>query len=1315
VTSEGETVDEEGNPIKGETREFIITREIELKPGDIFRKQTAEKDIERVSNLGIFEHVILGLEPAPDDPNTAIVIVNIVEGSKGSIAFGGGFSTARGFDLTVGYKNNNLKGINQKLSSALIFGELNFSIQASLSNIGITSKSSTLDSLQTAGISALNTQVAFISKFTERIEKNNNYEDNNSKLEEFSEALITLFDTVNSDREKSLIVQKSSENFLEALKIAEQQNKYAEAALTLNNLGNFYLNYQEYKLAIDTYQEAQRRFQKLDSLGLEVLMLLLLATAYRGNGQPNQALESYYEALNIVKQLRYETNWKKILGQAYSTLNAEWHLDSIDVEHSNSQLPLIFSLLELSILVDIGTTYSILGDDQQAIYVLNSPQLVATTKRISQRFDQLLNTIITLIESEINFNKVEIEKISTQLQMAFSALIKSVPDLFAFLVFRSVYSDINDLNSANFYKLETEKEFNKIKNIIINSVDLVVRKPEIFEIDDTQILEILQESTPLLVLIRQKLNNPKQTISETDLAKALDSGINILNILLDYPEDSEEIQNINDFRPLLQSFALLIVNWTVNFGETKDTDNYRDIIELIQQMRTEWPSNSSALAELNTYFQEKFNLSLDNFEWLTGWMFLIEGNSYIKIGEYQKAVVAYQSAINLLPQGYDFIDKLFNKSGSESNDLVKLAQSVLDTQLKDAYLKAAETYLELKQPQPSQAKSYYIEALLLTQNLEKISFTTINNKEIAGIYYGIARADLALENFEKAQELIESAIELHKNYLPKLILSGGISSTRVNIQYGYGVANQGSISGGLDISSNNPWTNNPWEDDEDKDKYFWIEKTNSEEIERKAVESYFTDRQKYFDLYVNILVQRHKKNPAQGFDILALEVSERARINSLDILQDLDSSTNLSSEKRRLFQRKLLLNQPISLKDIQQQVLEPNTLLLEYFLGEEKSYLWVISKDKPLQMFELPPRAKIEAKAQEFYDLLTSPRGRVRPQTTAKAGQELSEMILSPVAPQLQKQRLLIVADGFLQYLPFSVLPNLTPYAIPYYAKSLEGEFAPHLKPLLLDHEIVNLPSASALVALRQDRPNRSKPTEELAIFANPVFNHKDERVKKVTVERQFQPLAVKDLEKVDILYGALPETAEELSEIEALIPKSDRKTFQGYDANLTNVLNGELGKFRIVHFATHGIFNSKAPERSGVVLSSIDEQGKLQSGLLSPSVAFNQMNLSGTELVILSGCKTGFGRGYTIREGLTGLTGGFIAAGTDRIVVSLWRVGDRATRELMTRFYQRMLNKDHPMPAAQALRAAQISMWEDSYWQTPYYWAAFTIQGEWR
>jgi CHAT domain-containing protein len=108
-------------------------------------------------------------------------------------------------------------------------------------------------------------------------------------------------------------------------------------------------------------------------------------------------------------------------------------------------------------------------------------------------------------------------------------------------------------------------------------------------------------------------------------------------------------------------------------------------------------------------------------------------------------------------------------------------------------------------------------------------------------------------------------------------------------------------------------------------------------------------------------------------------------------------------------------------------------------------------------------------------------------------------------------------------------------------------------------------------------------------------------------------------------------------------------------------------------------------------------------------------MDLSGTELVVLSGCRTGISSDEVVREGLTGLTGGLLSAGTDRVVVSLWSVQDKATRELMSRFYQRMLDHDTPLTPAQALRAAQLSMWEESRWQTPYYWAAFIIQGEWQ
>ena len=81
--------------------------------------------------------------------------------------------------------------------------------------------------------------------------------------------------------------------------------------------------------------------------------------------------------------------------------------------------------------------------------------------------------------------------------------------------------------------------------------------------------------------------------------------------------------------------------------------------------------------------------------------------------------------------------------------------------------------------------------------------------------------------------------------------------------------------------------------------------------------------------------------------------------------------------------------------------------------------------------------------------------------------------------------------------------------------------------------------------------------------------------------------------------------------------------------------------------------------------------------------------------------------------EGLVGLTRGFMYAGAARVVVSLWNVNDKATADLMTKFYQKMLQRGE-RPAA-ALRDAQVEMWKQKQWQSPYYWAAFTMQGEWR
>ena len=155
---------------------------------------------------------------------------------------------------------------------------------------------------------------------------------------------------------------------------------------------------------------------------------------------------------------------------------------------------------------------------------------------------------------------------------------------------------------------------------------------------------------------------------------------------------------------------------------------------------------------------------------------------------------------------------------------------------------------------------------------------------------------------------------------------------------------------------------------------------------------------------------------------------------------------------------------------------------------------------------------------------------------------------------------------------------------------------------------------------------------------------------------------------------------------------------------------DAELGQYRVIHFATHGLLNSQHPELSGIVLSLVDGQGRPQNGFLRLHEIYN-LRLP-AELVVLSACQTGLGK--EIRgEGLVGLTRGFMYAGAPRLVTSLWQVDDKATSELMKLFYRGMLGRK--LTAAAALRAAQVEMWRQKDWQSPYYWAAFALQGEWR
>ena len=186
--------------------------------------------------------------------------------------------------------------------------------------------------------------------------------------------------------------------------------------------------------------------------------------------------------------------------------------------------------------------------------------------------------------------------------------------------------------------------------------------------------------------------------------------------------------------------------------------------------------------------------------------------------------------------------------------------------------------------------------------------------------------------------------------------------------------------------------------------------------------------------------------------------------------------------------------------------------------------------------------------------------------------------------------------------------------------------------------------------------------------------------------------------------------TRDEAEAILSVTPRNDGFGALDFRANRATVTGDELSRYRIVHFATHGLLNSEHPQLSGVVLSLVDERGQPQDGFLRLHEIFN-LRLP-AELVVLSACQTGLGKEVK-GEGLVGLTRGFMYAGAARVVASLWRVDDAATAELMKRFYRRML-KDGMRPAA-ALRAAQVEMWRRPQWRSPFYWGGFVLQGEWK
>ena len=529
--------------------------------------------------------------------------------------------------------------------------------------------------------------------------------------------------------------------------------------------------------------------------------------------------------------------------------------------------------------------------------------------------------------------------------------------------------------------------------------------------------------------------------------------------------------------------------------------------------------------------------------------------------------------------------------------------------------------------------------------------------------------------------------------------------------------------------------------------------------------SFLASVREYYEFDVEVLMQMHQQRPSEGFAEAALQISEKGRARSLlellrearaEIKKGVDPSlieregylrrkiAEKAEQQTRLLSKKYTEEQasalskeiealtteydqvqtrirqaspryaalvepsPIGVEAIQKQLLDADTLLLEYALGEQKSFVWAVTPDS-VKSFELPGRAQIEQEAKRFYQLLTQRGVNVSNETLTQrkdrlnhadleypaVAANLSRMLLAPLAAELKQKRLVVVAEGVLQYVPFAALPS--PGAE---------------RPLIVDHEIVTLPSASVLAELREEFANRKPASKGVAVLADPVFSATDARLTGKAADISAVSFDAERSAEESGLGGLvrLRFSRQEAEEIARLA--GDKRNLKALDfsANRAVATDASLSDYRIVHFATHGLINNQHPDLSGIVLSLVDEQGRPQNGFLRLYDLYN-LKLN-ADLVVLSACQTALGKEIK-GEGLVGLTRGFMYAGAPRVVASFWRIDDRATADIMRRFYQAMLQDG--LPPAAALRAAQVSMLNDKRWQSPHFWAAFTLQGEWR
>jgi CHAT domain-containing protein/Tfp pilus assembly protein PilF len=374
--------------------------------------------------------------------------------------------------------------------------------------------------------------------------------------------------------------------------------------------------------------------------------------------------------------------------------------------------------------------------------------------------------------------------------------------------------------------------------------------------------------------------------------------------------------------------------------------------------------------------------------------------------------------------------------------------------------------------------------------------------------------------------------------------------------------------------------------------------------------------------------------------------------------------------------------QPLtSVNELQREVLSPQRAILEYQLGEDVSYVWLV-RDRQIKVFKLPPRAAIErqvaAAASLFNKILERRRDPAMQATFEKAMLRLSVTLLGPFKAADLPLSVILVLDGDLNRVPFAAL------------RFSDREY------MGLHHDLVRAPSAAFLLQGNEPKPVPEFPKSVLALY-DPIFGADDPRASSELRKKK---------DSANVHFARLPFN-EELKTIARFVPRSRYDFMGGADANIHALQMLPLERYAVLHVSTHAVINDEIPELSRIALSVLDRRGRPINGFLFP---YQLANLRVKGIVVLSACDTALGK-KVLGEGLMGFASSLFSAGASQLVLTIAEVDAQASSLFLSDAYSHFLGRDRAS-MEHALTFARQSFLKSDRWSDPYYWASYVVVG---